>query len=122
MNPDPQSACDCAKIAPEYARHAATSVSDESHARSYGSPIEGRAGRGREATMSEAITEHTVLSRDQARIDSTLDWYFNFGAGDVGLQSNHGATVAVLINPKNRGVANADAAEDAMFRAVEAVT
>jgi len=69
--------------------------------------------------MSEATTEHTVLSRDHARIDSTLDWYFNFAEGDIGLQSNHAATVAALINPKNRTVASADAAEEAMFRAVE---
>ena len=49
--------------------------------------------------MSDANTEHTVLSREHARIDSTLDWYFNFAEGDVGLQSNHAATVAVLIGP-----------------------
>ena len=72
--------------------------------------------------MRDATTEQTALSREYARIDSTLDWYFNFGEGDVGLQSNHAATVAVLISPKNRAVANADAAEVAMFRAVEAVT
>jgi len=65
--------------------------------------------------MGETTTGH-------ARIDSTLNWYFNFAEGDVGLQSNHPATVAVLINPKNRAAANSDAAEDAMFRAVESVT
>jgi len=43
----------------------------------------------------------------------TLNWYFNFARGDVGLPSNHGATVAVLINPKDRTVANADVAEEA---------
>jgi hypothetical protein len=73
-------------------------------------------------TTSDAITEHAVLSRDHARIDSTLNWYFNFAQGDVGLRSNHAATAAVLINPKDRVVTNADAAEEAMFRAVEAVT
>ena len=48
--------------------------------------------------MVDAITERRELSREHARIDSTLDWYFNFAEGDVGLQSNHAATVAVLIN------------------------
>ena len=100
----------------------ATSVSDEVDERLYGSPIEGRAGRGREATMGEAITERTALSREHTRIDGTLNWYFNLAEGDVGIQSNHAATVAVLINPKNRSLTNADAAEEAMFRAVEAIT
>jgi hypothetical protein len=72
--------------------------------------------------MGDAITEHTTVSREHARIDSTLNSYFNFAAGDVGLRSNHAATVAVLVNRKNRTVANADAAEEAMFQAVEAVT
>jgi len=65
--------------------------------------------------MGDATTEH-------ARIDTTLNWYFNFAEGDVGLQSDHQSTVAALINPKNRAVANADTAEEAMFQAVEAVT
>jgi hypothetical protein len=72
--------------------------------------------------MGDAITEHTVLSRDHARMDSTLDCYFTFAQGDVGLRSNHPATVAILINRQNCTVANADAAEEAMFQAVEAVT
>ena len=72
--------------------------------------------------MRDATAEQTEISREHTRIDGTLDWYFNFGEGDVGLQSNHAATVAVLINPKNGAVTNADAAEEAMFRAVEAVT
>jgi len=72
--------------------------------------------------MGDVTTEHTEVSRKHARIDETLNWYFNFGEGDLDLQSNHATTVGVLINPKNRAVAIADVAEEAMFRAVEAVT
>ena len=110
------------KSAATHVHRTATCVSDDVDVHSYGSPIEDRAGRGREASMRDATTEQTALSREYARIDSTLNWYFNFAEGDVGLQSNHQASVAVLINPKNRSVTNADAAEEAMFSAVEAIT
>ena len=61
------------------------------------------------------------LPRNDVRIESTLDWYFNFSDADLGLRSNHAATVAALTNPTERTVATSDAAEDAMFRAADAI-
>jgi hypothetical protein len=86
----------------------------------FGFGIEDRAGRGREATMGEAM-RGARPSGDHVRIESTLDWHFNFADADLGLRNNHGATVAFLMNPAERSVASSDAAEEAMFRAVEAI-
>ena len=71
--------------------------------------------------MGIRMKDDAGLSRDHVRIESTLDWYFNFADADLGLRSNHAATVAFLNNPGERTVASPDAAEDAMFRAVDAV-
>ena len=80
-----------------------------------------RAGRGREAIMGDATRGDATFSPDHVRIESTLDWYFNFADADLGLRSNYVATVAFLNNPCERTVATSDAAEEAMFRAVEAI-
>jgi hypothetical protein len=71
--------------------------------------------------MGNAMSDEAGLSRKQVRIEATLDWYFNFADADLGLRSNHEATVAVLTNPGGQSVPSADAAEYEMFRAVEAI-
>jgi len=63
------------------------------------------------------------LRGEHVRIEATRDWYFNLADADLGLGfgSNLAATIARLVNPKERTVATSDAGEDAMFRAVDAI-
>ena len=49
--------------------------------------------------MGDVMRGGATLSPDHVRIESTLDWYLNFADVDLGLRSNHAATVAYLNNP-----------------------